>query len=457
MALGIRDYWSENWNKFDFIIVLVSLVSLIAENGGLASIFRTIRIGRIVRLLNKAPILNALFMTLVFSSPALLNIGSLLFIITFIYAILGVTLFGQTVQLSGDSYPFIPLQNSIVKSNNPKLEAFNDVINFDDFSHALLVVYRMATGDSWEDVYSGAMVEDWRCDWVKSTDTTLNAGRICGQRGWALIYFISFGIFGTMIFTNLFIAVILDVYKDNVTLEKNLAKLGPLRDWKEVWVKREQEWRSQMKSGKVRGFMPVKNFLATLAEVPQLVGLMLDACNLRLQLDDNAVACATQEDFDFYQVENYQELYDKMKTEFCGKLHGVPEPLDMKRTVTKDHIAAIIESHKWHLLCRIENPDSINDEIVVHYDDAVFSIAYLITGPQFPVNRYDSRLECPIAKFWALETAEDDLQDAYEENLDGDDSEDIDLLGKMMGNESYLNISSGIDDDDVDELAMFLI
>merc|ERR1719150_3643357 len=253
-----------------------------------------------------------------------------------------------------------------------------------------------------------------------------------------------------MIFTNLFIAVILDVYKDNVELEKNLLRLEPLREWKECWIQAETEWRMKYKKGKNQGFMPVKHFLATLAKVPQLVGLMLDACNLRLQLDENAVHCATDEDLEFYGCDNWQELHEKMQTEFCGKLGGMPSEEDRNRQVKKDHIAAIIESHKWHLICRVDQPDTINDEIVVYYDDAVFSIAYLITGPQFPVNRYDSRTECPIAKFWALETAEDDLQDQFEENLDGDDSEDIDLLGKMMGNESYLNISSGIDDD-VDE------
>merc|ERR1719499_991464 len=143
-AFGWYDYWERYWNRFDFIIVVISLISMIVKVGGLASIFRTLRIGRIVRLLNKAPILNALFMTLIFSSPALLNIGSLLFIITFIYAILGVTLFGETVQLDSKDYPYIPLQNSIVTSNQPKLEAFNNHINFDNFGKAMLVVYRMA-------------------------------------------------------------------------------------------------------------------------------------------------------------------------------------------------------------------------------------------------------------------------------------------------------------------------
>lgn len=281
-------------------------------------------------------------------------------------------------------------------------------------------------------------------EYVKTSDPDLNDGRQCGQKGWALLYFISFGIFGTMIFTNLFIAVILDVYKDNVELEKNLMRLEPLRDWKEVWIRSEKKWRTQTKKGKSRGWMPVKHFLATLAEVPQLIGLMLDACNLRLQLEESLVFTAQAEDLDFYGVETRDELLHKMQTEFCGKLHGQASKEDADKEVTKDHIAAIIESHKWHLICRIQDAGTINDEIMVHYDDAVFSIAYLITGPQFPVNRYDSRTECPIAKFWALETQQEDMEADYD-HIDGDDSEDLDNLEKMME----------VDQDDITEFDEF--
>merc|ERR1719222_1103801 len=133
------------------------------------------------------------------------------------------------------------------------------------------------------------MISGWKCDFVKGTNPALNDGRVCGDKGWALIYFITFGIFGTMIFTNLFIAVILDVYKDNIELERSLTNLTPIYAWREVWLAAEASWRLERGKGKMQGWMPVKHFLATLANenCRQLTGLMLDACNCRLQLDEN--------------------------------------------------------------------------------------------------------------------------------------------------------------------------
>ena len=74
---------------------------------------------------------------------------------------------------------------------------------------------------------------------------------------------------------------------------------------------------------------------------------------------------------------------------------------DKGKKVTKDQIGAIIESHKWHLLCKMLNPGQFSEELVVYYDDAVFSICYLITGPEFPYYKYDANKETPIAKWWS--------------------------------------------------------
>merc|ERR1719428_1475753 len=101
----------------------------------------------------------------------------------------------------------------------------------------------MMSGDSWEDVFSGATIQSWQCEWTRQTDPALNADRDCGNVEWGLIYFITFGIFGTMIFTNLFIAVILDVYKDNIELERSLTNLTPIHAWTHVWQATEAAWR----------------------------------------------------------------------------------------------------------------------------------------------------------------------------------------------------------------------
>jgi hypothetical protein len=67
----------------------MSIVGLFVNAGVGANVVRVFRIARAFRLLKKAKALNALFQTLVMSIPSLWNIGSLLFVMFFIFAVLG--------------------------------------------------------------------------------------------------------------------------------------------------------------------------------------------------------------------------------------------------------------------------------------------------------------------------------------------------------------------------------
>lgn len=68
LGMGWILYQRNNWNKFDFAIVIISLVSLQADTGVGASVFRLLRIARVFRLIKKAKNLHKLFQTLLLSS-----------------------------------------------------------------------------------------------------------------------------------------------------------------------------------------------------------------------------------------------------------------------------------------------------------------------------------------------------------------------------------------------------
>ena len=59
----------------------------------LLRVMRILRILRILRLLKGAKELRDLIVTMVLSFPSLLNVGSLLALVIFIYAVLGVNMF----------------------------------------------------------------------------------------------------------------------------------------------------------------------------------------------------------------------------------------------------------------------------------------------------------------------------------------------------------------------------
>ena len=98
-AEGPRDYFKEQWNQFDFTISFSSIVSMVIDLttplniGSKFSIIRTLRGARILRMIKNAKVLRMIIDTFIITVPSFVNMGGLLFLILFIYAVLGVQLF----------------------------------------------------------------------------------------------------------------------------------------------------------------------------------------------------------------------------------------------------------------------------------------------------------------------------------------------------------------------------
>jgi hypothetical protein len=97
VAFTVRGYFSHGWNIFDFLIVVISYITLIIGfvtvtdvGPKQATIARAFRIGRIFRLITKAKFLRVIFNTIVFTIPSLANVGALMMLLLFIFSILGV-------------------------------------------------------------------------------------------------------------------------------------------------------------------------------------------------------------------------------------------------------------------------------------------------------------------------------------------------------------------------------
>lgn len=94
-----KKYFYSPWDCFDFFIVIGTFVAIILNYttnvaiGSQATILRAFRIGRVFRLVKKAKALRKIFHTFLFTIPSLANVGGLLFLLLFLYAILGVYLF----------------------------------------------------------------------------------------------------------------------------------------------------------------------------------------------------------------------------------------------------------------------------------------------------------------------------------------------------------------------------
>ncbi len=158
-------------------IVMEDMMEDFPVSPTLLRVVRVFRIGRILRLIKAAKGIRKLLFALIVSLPALFNIGALLGLITFIYAIIGMTLFGHVMHQG----------------------ALNDQVNFETFGRSMQLLFRLTTSAGWNDVLEPLLVTPPDCD---PHYKNLPNGN-CGHPFVAIIYFVSFIIINFMIVINM--------------------------------------------------------------------------------------------------------------------------------------------------------------------------------------------------------------------------------------------------------------
>src|SRR5688572_3157341 len=86
------EFFYDGWNVFDFIIVAVCFLPI---GGAYIAVLRLARILRVFRLVSAMPKLQLLVGALLKSIPSMSYVGILLFLLFYIYAVLGTFMFGQ--------------------------------------------------------------------------------------------------------------------------------------------------------------------------------------------------------------------------------------------------------------------------------------------------------------------------------------------------------------------------
>eukprot|EP00466_Bigelowiella_natans_P004329 jgi/Bigna1/69667/fgenesh1_pg.9_\ len=236
-AWGCRMYFSSGWNIFDFVVVLISLGSYGLADGGGLSALRLFRLARLFRVVARVKALRSLFDTLLQSSSSLINVGSLIFIIFYIYAILGVNLFGK------------------IAWADPGLSQYE---NFSSFPSSILTLWRLATGDSWEEIQTGLSLDE-------SSGQCSDSEGNCGYP-WSPVYTISFMIFVALVMVNLFIAVILESF--STATQDSESSLESLHEWRDIWSAFDPQGT---------GFLPATDVIHLLSSVGQPIGVSTDA------------------------------------------------------------------------------------------------------------------------------------------------------------------------------------
>uniref|UniRef100_A0A8C2DRJ1 Voltage-dependent L-type calcium channel subunit alpha n=1 Tax=Cyprinus carpio TaxID=7962 RepID=A0A8C2DRJ1_CYPCA len=264
IAFKPRHYFVDAWNTFDALIVVGSVVDIAitevnvsnlslnmhvymlvvcpwprplpsprlrclslglqnTEDNARISItfFRLFRVMRLVKLLSRGEGIRTLLWTFIKSFQALPYVALLIVMLFFIYAVIGMQMFGKIALRD---------QSQINRNNN-----------FQTFPQAVLLLFRCATGEAWQEIML-ACSPNRPCE--KGSEVG-HSSEVCGSH-FAIIYFVSFYMLCAFLIINLFVAVIMDNFD---YLTRDWSILGPhhLDEFKRIWAEYDPEAKGRIK------------------------------------------------------------------------------------------------------------------------------------------------------------------------------------------------------------------
>ncbi|XP_065325765.1 sodium channel, voltage-gated, type I like, alpha b isoform X1 [Pelmatolapia mariae] len=214
-------YFTIGWNIFDFVVVILSIVGMFLSeviekyfvSPTLFRVIRLARIGRILRLIKGAKGIRTLLFALMMSLPALFNIGLLLFLVMFIYAIFGMSNFAYVKREAG----------------------IDDMFNFETFGNSMICLFQITTSAGWDSLLAPILNKrEPDCESQLEHPGNFYKGN-CGNPSVGIFFFVSYIIICFLIVVNMYIAVILENF--SVATEESAEPLSEddFEMFYEVW------------------------------------------------------------------------------------------------------------------------------------------------------------------------------------------------------------------------------
>ncbi|NXG42083.1 SCN2A protein, partial [Psilopogon haemacephalus] len=233
-------YFTIGWNIFDFVVVILSIVGMFLAkviekyfvSPTLFRVVRLARIGRILRLIKGAKGIRTLLFALMMSLPALFNIGLLLFLVMFIYAIFGMSNFAYVKKEAG----------------------IDDMFNFETFGNSMICLFQITTSAGWNSLLAPILNSgEPDCDPNKAHPGSPVKGD-CGNPSVGIFFFVSYIIISFLVVVNMYIAVILENF--SVATEESAEPLSEddFEMFYEVWEKYDPDATQFIEYGKLSDF-----------------------------------------------------------------------------------------------------------------------------------------------------------------------------------------------------------
>uniref|UniRef100_A0A8P4KL05 Sodium channel protein n=1 Tax=Dicentrarchus labrax TaxID=13489 RepID=A0A8P4KL05_DICLA len=233
-------FFTVGWNIFDFVVVILSIVGIVLADiiekyfvsPTLFRVIRLARIGRVLRLIRGAKGIRTLLFALMMSLPALFNIGLLLFLVMFIYAIFGMANFAYVKRQAG----------------------IDDMFNFETFGNSMICLFQITTSAGWDSLLTPILnnsPEECNPN-IPHTGTTVRGN--CGNPSVGITFFVTYIIISFLIVVNMYIAIILENF--SVATEESTEPLSEddFEMFYEVWEKFDPEATQFIEYAKLSDF-----------------------------------------------------------------------------------------------------------------------------------------------------------------------------------------------------------
>ncbi|GMT35617.1 hypothetical protein PFISCL1PPCAC_26914, partial [Pristionchus fissidentatus] len=220
--VGEGSYFKDGWNILDGILVIISLVNVFFEffaSGDSPKIFGVIRVLRLLRALrplrviNRAPGVKLVVMTLISSLKPIGNIVLICCTFFIIFGILGVQLFkGVMYHCVGPDIVNVTSKWDCLEDTRNKW--VNHRYNFDNLGQALMSLFVLSSKDGWVSImYQGIDA------------VGIDIQPVENYNEWRMIYFISFLLLVGFFVLNMFVGVVVEnFHKCKEALEREMRE-----------------------------------------------------------------------------------------------------------------------------------------------------------------------------------------------------------------------------------------
>ncbi|XP_040827933.1 sodium channel protein type 7 subunit alpha [Ochotona curzoniae] len=165
MAYGFKAYFSNNWYKLDFMVVVVFCLSLIGKTREELKPLTSIKFLRALRVLSQFERMKVVVRALIKTTLPALNVFLVCLLIWLIFSIMGVHLFaGKFYEcidpISGERFPVSEVMNKTQCESlvfNESMPWENAKVNFDNVGNGFLSLLQVATFNGWITIMNSAV------------------------------------------------------------------------------------------------------------------------------------------------------------------------------------------------------------------------------------------------------------------------------------------------------------